>query len=94
MPDTVDYNVKGLADGNRVTVFVCCLQRENSANMGRRWGNASLFIKLLLRECNRHGITYTLPPQPVTLPAGQAEALRVQEAFLNGKPGDAGSRAD
>lgn len=84
MPDTVEYYVKGLADGNRVTVFVCCLQRENSANMGRRFGNASFFLKLLVRECIRHGISYTLPPQPLTI-GGEAEALRVREAFLGGK---------
>lgn len=50
MPDTVDYSVKGLTDGNRMTVFVCCRQRENSANMSRRFGNASFFLKLLVRE--------------------------------------------
>ena len=94
MPDTVDYNVKGLADGNRVTVFVNCMQRENSANMHRRFGNASFFIKLLVRECVRHGVSYTLPPQPVTLPSRDAEALRVREMFLGGKLSDAGSRAD
>lgn len=94
MPDTVDYNVKGLTNGNCVAVFVNCLQRENSADMNRRWGNAHIFNKLLVRECVRHGISYTLPPQPLTLPAGEAQALRVREAFLGKTLGDAGSRAN
>ena len=99
MPDTVDYSVKGLADGNRLSIFVCCRQRENSANMGRRFGNSSFFLKLLVRECNRYGISYTLPPQPlITRAEGgggggpEAEALRTREAFLGGKMGDVDTR--
>eukprot|EP00903_Cladosiphon_okamuranus_P008455 g8124.t1 len=91
MPDTVDYSVKGLTDGNRLSIFVCCRQRENSANMSRRFGNSSFFLKLLVRECNRHGISYTLPPQPLITGGGgdglEAEALRTREEFLGGKLG-------
>ena len=103
MPDTVDYSVKGLTDGNRLSIFVCCRQRENSANMGRRFGNSSFFHKLLVRECNRHGIRYTLPPQPIITGAAaaagggggggpEAEALRTREAFLGSKLDSADAR--
>eukprot|EP00752_Nemacystus_decipiens_P010393 g9262.t1 len=97
MPDTVDYSVKGLADGNRLSIFVCCRQKENSANMGRRFGNSSFFLKLLVRECNRHGISYTLPPQPLITRSGggggpEAEAVRTREAFLGGKLGSVDTR--
>ncbi|CAM9337890.1 unnamed protein product [Scytosiphon promiscuus] len=87
MPDTVDYQVKGLTDGNRLSVFVMCRQRENSSNMGRRFGNSSFFHKLLAKECNRLGISYTLPVQPVEMGGGVArdEAFRVRDAFLGGK---------
>lgn len=92
LPDTVDYQVKGLTDGNRLSVFVLCRQRENSANMGRRFGNSSLFLKLIVRECNRHGISYTLPAQPFTL-GGAGDPLDARETFLGGKAGDGqGSR--
>lgn len=97
MPDTVDYSVKGLTDGNRMSIFVCCRQRENSANMGRRFGNSSYFHKLLVRECNRHGIRYTLPPQPLITARGggggpEAEALRTREEFLGGNLGGIDAR--
>lgn len=89
LPDTVDYQIKGLTDGNRLSVFVLCQQRENSANMGRRFGNSSLFHKLLARECNRHGISYTLPAQPLltSQKGGEEEAFNVREAFLGGETG-------
>lgn len=87
MPDTVDYQLKGLADGNRLAVFVLCKQRDNGSNMGRRFGNANLFLKLITRECNRLGISYTMPTQPVALHGGLNGALNAMEtrdAFLGG----------
>lgn len=84
MPDTVDYQVKGLTDGNKLAVFILCRQRENGANMGRRFGNASLFIQLISRECNKLDITYTMPVQPVGLGGKGLEALRAREDFLDG----------
>ncbi|CAM9372728.1 unnamed protein product, partial [Hapterophycus canaliculatus] len=91
LPDTVDYQVKGLTDGNRLSIFVLCRQRENSSNMGRRFGNSSFFHKLLVRECNRLGISYTMPVQPVALGGGggvgEDEAFRVRDAFLGGELG-------
>lgn len=83
MPDTVDYQVKGLADGNRLAIFVLCKQRDNSSNMGRRFGNSNLFLKLITRECNRLGISYTMPTQPVALNGAQ-EVMQTREAFLGG----------
>lgn len=86
-PDTVDYQLKGLADGNRLSVFILCKQRENGSNMGRRFGNASLFLKLITKECHRLGITYSMPSQPVMLSKGGLEAWHAREAFLGGEGG-------
>ena len=90
MPDTVDYMVKGLTDGNRLAVFVLCKQRENGSNMSRRFSNGNLFLKLVARECNKNCISYTLPPQPVTLNGGcggngGSQVLHAREAFLGGE---------
>ena len=89
MPDTVDYQVKQLTDGNRVAVFFMCKQKENGSNMGRRFTNASLFIKLIARECHRLGVSYSMPPQPITVNKDSAEALRARENFLGGEAGPA-----
>lgn len=62
-----------------------CKQRFNGSNMDRRFANASLFLKLIAMECNRLGISYTLPLQPMAV-NGALEVLTQRDAILCEKP--------